>query len=73
MINTILIPFKRLILRAVLNDVSPIVARVCSIPDDVEITELHARRTAGLRRREGVRRDGKLQLPVGQLQLVAQS
>ncbi len=34
-------PYKRLILRAVLNDVSPIVARVFSIPDDVEITELH--------------------------------
>lgn len=34
-------PFKRLILRAVLNDLSPIVARVFSIPDDVEITELH--------------------------------
>src|SRR5262244_1618200 len=34
-------PFKRLILRAVLNDVSPIVARVFSIPDDVEITALH--------------------------------
>jgi hypothetical protein len=34
-------PFKRLILRAVLNEVSPIVARVISIPDDVEITELH--------------------------------
>src|SRR4029453_10046207 len=34
-------PFKRLILRAVLNDVSPIVARVFSISDDVEITELH--------------------------------
>jgi len=34
-------PFKRLILRAVLNDVSPIVARVFAIPDDVEITELH--------------------------------
>jgi hypothetical protein len=33
--------FKRLILRAVLNDVSPIVARVLSIPDDVEITERH--------------------------------
>jgi hypothetical protein len=30
-----------LILRAVLHDVSPIVARVLSIPDDVEITELH--------------------------------
>src|SRR5712692_5396164 len=34
-------PFKRLILCAVLNDVSPIVARVLSIPDDIEITELH--------------------------------
>jgi len=34
-------PFKRLILRAVLNDVIPIVARVISIPDDMEITELH--------------------------------
>jgi hypothetical protein len=34
-------PFKRLILCAVLNEVSPIVARVFSIPDDVEITELH--------------------------------
>jgi|SRR5882672_10330522 len=39
--NTPLTPFKRLILRAVLNDVSPIVARVLSIPDDVEITKLH--------------------------------
>src|SRR5262244_1731962 len=34
-------PFKRLILRAVLNDVSPIVARVFAISDGVEITELH--------------------------------
>ena len=33
--------FKRLILRAVLNDVSPVVARVLSIPDDMEITDLH--------------------------------
>lgn len=33
-------PFKRLLLRAVLNDVSPIVARVLSIPEDVEITKL---------------------------------
>jgi hypothetical protein len=41
MANTLSSPFKRLILRAVLNDVSPIVARVLSIPDDVEITELH--------------------------------
>jgi hypothetical protein len=41
MVNTASTPFKRLILRAVLHDVSPIVARVFSIPDDVEITELH--------------------------------
>jgi hypothetical protein len=34
-------PFKRLILHAVLNDVSPIVARVFSISDEVEITALH--------------------------------
>ena len=39
--NTTTPPFKRLVLRAVLNEVSPIVARVFSIPDDVEITELH--------------------------------
>jgi pRiA4b ORF-3-like protein len=41
MTNTPPAPFKRVILRAVLHDVSPIVARVLSIPDDVEITELH--------------------------------
>lgn len=34
-------PFKRLVLRAILNDVSPIVARVFPIADDVEITDLH--------------------------------
>lgn len=39
--NTHSSPFKRLILRAVLNDVSPIVARVFSITDDIEITDLH--------------------------------
>jgi hypothetical protein len=39
--NTTRPPFKRLVLRAVLNDVSPIVARVFTIADDVEITELH--------------------------------
>ena len=39
--NTTPTPFKRLILRAVLNDVSPTIARGLSIPDDVEITELH--------------------------------
>lgn len=41
MTNTTPPPFKRLILRAVLNDVSPIVARVLAISDDIEITELH--------------------------------
>lgn len=41
MVNTASTPFKRLILRAVLHNVSPIVARVFSISDDVEITELH--------------------------------
>jgi hypothetical protein len=39
--NTPSPPFKLLILPAVLNDVSPIVTRVISIPDDSEITELH--------------------------------
>ena len=39
--NTHSSPFKRLVLRPVLNDVSPIVARVFSISDDVEITDLH--------------------------------
>jgi len=39
--NYTLSPFKRLVLRAVLNDVSPIVARVFSITDDVAITDLH--------------------------------
>jgi hypothetical protein len=39
--NTLPLSLKRLILRAVLNDVSPIVARVFTITDDVEITELH--------------------------------
>src|SRR5262245_46633809 len=39
--NTLSPSFKRLILRAVLNDVSPIVARVFSISDEVEITDLH--------------------------------
>ena len=33
--------FKRIILRAVLNDVSPIVARVIAVPDDLGICELH--------------------------------
>lgn len=34
-------PFKRVVLRAVLNDVSPIVARAFSIAEDVESIELH--------------------------------
>src|SRR4029077_9042051 len=38
--NTSPTPFKRSILRAVLNDVSPIVAQVFSISDGVKITEL---------------------------------
>lgn len=33
--------FKRVVLRAVLNDMSPIVARVFSITDDMEISNLH--------------------------------
>jgi hypothetical protein len=41
MTNTSPTPFKRLILRAALNDVSPIVAQVFSITDDIEITDLH--------------------------------
>jgi hypothetical protein len=39
--KTLPTPFKCLLLRAVLNDVNPIVARVFSIPDAVEIAELH--------------------------------
>ena len=41
MTHSISSPFKRLILRTVLHDIGPIVARVLSIPDDVEITKLH--------------------------------
>src|SRR4030095_15120404 len=33
--------FERLVLRALLNEVSPIVARVFAISDDIEITDLH--------------------------------
>ena len=33
--------FQRIVLRAILNDVSPIMARVFSIADDLEITDLH--------------------------------
>ena len=35
------IPFKRLILRAVLRDVSPMVARLISVCDDTELSDLH--------------------------------
>jgi hypothetical protein len=35
------IPFKRLILRAVLRDVSPMVARLISVSDDTELSDLH--------------------------------
>ncbi len=41
MADSVPISFKRIILRAVLNDVSPVVARVISVPDDLEIIELH--------------------------------
>jgi len=34
------IPFKRLILRAVLRDVSPMVARLISVSDDTELSDL---------------------------------
>ncbi len=33
--------FQRLTLRAVLPDVSPMVIRVVSVPDDTELTHLH--------------------------------
>jgi Plasmid pRiA4b ORF-3-like protein len=35
------IPFKRLILRAVLRDVSPMVARLISVSDETELSDLH--------------------------------
>ena len=35
------IPFKRLILRAVLRDVSPMVARLISVNEDTELSDLH--------------------------------
>ena len=41
MIDTAVAPFKRIILRAILNDVSPIVARVIAVPDNLEISDLH--------------------------------
>jgi hypothetical protein len=34
------IPLKRLILRAVLRDVSPMVARLISVSDDTELSEI---------------------------------
>jgi hypothetical protein len=41
MTETASAPFKRIILRAILNDVSPIVARVIAVPDNLEISDLH--------------------------------
>jgi hypothetical protein len=41
MTDTASAPFKRLILCALLNDVSPMVARVIAVSDDLEISELH--------------------------------
>ena len=41
MAQTSTTPTKRLVLRAVLHDVSPIVARVIVVPDHLEIHELH--------------------------------
>jgi hypothetical protein len=41
MMDTAVAPFKRIILRAILNDVSPIVARVIAVPDNLEISDLH--------------------------------
>ena len=35
------IAFKRLMLRAMLREVSPMVIRVVSVPDDTELTALH--------------------------------
>ena len=35
------IPFKRLILRAVLRDVSPMVARLISVSEDTELSDFH--------------------------------
>ena len=35
------IPFKRLILRAVLRGVSPMVARLISVSEDTELSDLH--------------------------------
>ena len=35
------VTFKRLILRAVLRDVSPMVARLISVSDDTELSDLH--------------------------------
>jgi hypothetical protein len=41
MMDTALAPFKRIILRAILNDARPIAARVIAVPDDLEISNLH--------------------------------
>ena len=41
MVDTNHYPVKRLLLRGVLKEVSPIVARVISVSDDLEISDLH--------------------------------
>jgi hypothetical protein len=41
MTDTALAPFKRIILRSALNAVSPIVARVIAVPNNLEISDLH--------------------------------
>jgi hypothetical protein len=41
MMDTAVASCKRIILRAILNDVTPIVARVIAIPDNLEISDLH--------------------------------
>ena len=41
MADSALAPYKRSILRSILNDVSPIVASVIAVPDDLEISDLH--------------------------------
>lgn len=41
MSNHAAVPFNRLVLRAVLNGISPIVARVIAVADGIELVELH--------------------------------
>jgi hypothetical protein len=41
MTDTALAPCKRIILRAIINDASPIVERFIAAPDDLEISDRH--------------------------------